>query len=169
VTKFWNATAELMGEGEGASSKSNSRYLTDFEELSLLGMLMADPSLDSSLPRGPSFGDINLIDKGFILYVNGTYAGFTVSLLLLSCDELSAGEGGFGHVVLCKNKLDGRRYAMKKILLKDKTLSQNNKILRLHHHLYSMLAVKGIEECVNFSEANDVCRAIQSPILFNCV
>jgi len=50
VTKFWNATAELMGEGEVASSKSNSRYLTDFEELSLLGMLMADPSLDSSLP-----------------------------------------------------------------------------------------------------------------------
>jgi hypothetical protein len=39
-----------MGEGEGASSKSNSRYLTDFEELSLLGMFMADPSLDSSLP-----------------------------------------------------------------------------------------------------------------------
>jgi serine/threonine protein kinase len=115
VTKFWNATAELMGEGEGASSKSNSRYLTDFEELSLLG------------------------------------------------------EGGFGHVVLCKNKLDGRRYAMKKILLKDKTLSQNNKILRLRHHLYSMLAVNGIEECVNISEANDVCRAIQSPIVFNCV
>jgi hypothetical protein len=48
-------------------------------------------------------------------------------------------------VVLCKNKLDGRRYAMKKILLKDKTLSQNNKILRLRHHLYSMLAVKGID------------------------
>jgi serine/threonine protein kinase len=100
--------------------------------------------------------------------VNGTYAGFTVSLLYLLCDELSAGEGGFGHVVLCKNKLDGRRYAMKKILLKDKTLSQNNKILRLRHHLYSMLAVKEIE-CVDFSEANDVCRAIQSPIVFNCV
>ncbi len=101
--------------------------------------------------------------------MNGTYAGFTVSLLLLLCDELSAGEGGFGHVVLCKNKLDGRRYAMKKILLKDKTLSQNNKILRLRHHLYSMLAVNGIEECVNIFEANDVCRAIQSPIVFNCV
>lgn len=40
------------------------------------------------------------------------------------------GEGGFGHVVLCVNKLDGRRYAMKKIRLKVKTLSQNNKILR---------------------------------------
>lgn len=41
-----------------------------------------------------------------------------------------SGEGGFGHVVLCVNKLDGRRYAMKKIRLKAKTLSQNNKILR---------------------------------------
>lgn len=33
-------------------------------------------------------------------------------------------------MVLCVNKLDGRRYAMKKIRLKAKTLSQNNKILR---------------------------------------
>jgi len=44
-----------------------------------------------------------------------------------------AGEGGFGHVVLCVNKLDGRRYAMKKIRLKVNTLSQNNKILRFVH------------------------------------
>jgi hypothetical protein len=36
-------------------------------------------------------------------------------------------------VVLCANKLDGRRYAMKKIHLKVKTLSQNNKILRFVH------------------------------------
>lgn len=40
------------------------------------------------------------------------------------------GTGGFGHVVLCKNKLDGRHYAMKKIRLKDESLSVNNKILR---------------------------------------
>lgn len=40
------------------------------------------------------------------------------------------GTGGFGHVVLCKNKLDGRHYAMKKIRLKDKSLSVNDKILR---------------------------------------
>lgn len=36
-------------------------------------------------------------------------------------------------MVLCVNKLDGRRYAMKKIRLKVKTLSQNNKILRFVH------------------------------------
>ncbi|CAN4120986.1 unnamed protein product [Withania somnifera] len=40
------------------------------------------------------------------------------------------GQGGFGHVVLCKNKLDGRQYAVKKIRLKDKILPLNDRILR---------------------------------------
>lgn len=40
------------------------------------------------------------------------------------------GQGGFGHVVLCKNKLDGRQYAMKKIRLKDKILPLNDRIVR---------------------------------------
>ncbi|PKI74217.1 hypothetical protein CRG98_005455, partial [Punica granatum] len=40
------------------------------------------------------------------------------------------GHGGFGHVVLCKNKLDGRQYAVKKIRLKDKSLPLNDRILR---------------------------------------
>ncbi|XP_027910011.1 eIF-2-alpha kinase GCN2 isoform X1 [Vigna unguiculata] len=38
------------------------------------------------------------------------------------------GHGGFGHVVLCKNKLDGRHYAVKKIRLKDKSMP--DRILR---------------------------------------
>ncbi|CAI9778226.1 unnamed protein product [Fraxinus pennsylvanica] len=42
----------------------------------------------------------------------------------------SLGHGGFGHVVLCKNKLDGRQYAVKKIRLKDKSLPVNDRILR---------------------------------------
>ncbi|GAV69857.1 Pkinase domain-containing protein/RWD domain-containing protein/HGTP_anticodon2 domain-containing protein/tRNA-synt_His domain-containing protein [Cephalotus follicularis] len=42
----------------------------------------------------------------------------------------SLGHGGFGHVVLCKNKLDGRQYAVKKIRLKDKILPVNDRILR---------------------------------------
>lgn len=42
----------------------------------------------------------------------------------------SLGHGGFGHVVLCKNKLDGRHYAVKKIRLKDKDIHVNEKILR---------------------------------------
>lgn len=54
-------------------------------------------------------------------------------LITLEWWFVMAGEGGFGHVVLCVNKLDGRRYAMKKIRLKVKTLSQNNKILRYVH------------------------------------
>ncbi|XP_074281489.1 eIF-2-alpha kinase GCN2 [Silene latifolia] len=40
------------------------------------------------------------------------------------------GQGGFGHVVLCKNKLDGRQYAVKMILLKDKSPPVNDRILR---------------------------------------
>ncbi|KAL3680389.1 hypothetical protein R1sor_023345 [Riccia sorocarpa] len=59
-------------------------------------------------------------------------------------EEISLlGKGGFGHVVLCMNKLDGRRYAMKKIKLKHKSPVQNDKILRevatlsslQHHHV----------------------------------
>ncbi|KAL0910004.1 hypothetical protein M5K25_020925 [Dendrobium thyrsiflorum] len=42
----------------------------------------------------------------------------------------SLGRGGFGHVVLCKNKLDGRHYAVKKIRLKDRNPHVNEKILR---------------------------------------
>ncbi|KAK4375064.1 hypothetical protein RND71_005741 [Anisodus tanguticus] len=44
------------------------------------------------------------------------------------------GQGGFGHVVLCKNKLDGRQYAMKKIRLKEKILPLNDRILRLDQY-----------------------------------
>ncbi|KAJ7570217.1 hypothetical protein O6H91_01G110500 [Diphasiastrum complanatum] len=75
VSSFWNASFDLLGEGKNASAW-NSRYLTDFEELSLLG------------------------------------------------------KGGFGHVVLCMNKLDGRQYAVKKIRLKDNNPSIDKKILR---------------------------------------
>ncbi|KAM4106014.1 hypothetical protein ACB094_04G035100 [Castanea mollissima] len=51
------------------------------------------------------------------------------SRFLNDFEELkSLGHGGFGHVVLCKNKLDGRQYAVKKIRLKDKSLP--DRILR---------------------------------------
>jgi len=39
-------------------------------------------------------------------------------------------------VVLCKNKLDGRHYAVKKIRLKDKDLHVNEKILRCEFLFY---------------------------------
>ncbi|KAF5733896.1 Kinase family protein isoform 2 [Tripterygium wilfordii] len=66
------------------------------------------------------------------------------SRYLSDFEELhSLGHGGFGHVVLCKNKLDGRQYAVKKIRLKDKNLPVNERILRevatlsrlQHHHV----------------------------------
>lgn len=60
-----------------------------------------------------------LID--FVLYQNFRSGAFLL---------LSAGHGGFGHVVLCKNKLDGRHYAVKKIRLKDKSPPLNDRILR---------------------------------------
>lgn len=53
------------------------------------------------------------------------------SRYLTDFEELSSlGHGGFGHVALCKNKLDGRQYAMKKIRLKDKSPQVNDRILR---------------------------------------
>ncbi|GMH19767.1 hypothetical protein Nepgr_021608 [Nepenthes gracilis] len=46
-------------------------------------------------------------------------------------DEMqSLGHGGFGHVVLCRNKLDGRHYAVKKIRLKDNSPPVDDRILR---------------------------------------
>lgn len=45
-------------------------------------------------------------------------------------EQKPLGHGGFGHVVLCKNKLDGRQYAVKKIRLKDQGPPVNDRILR---------------------------------------
>ncbi|OVA04586.1 Protein kinase domain [Macleaya cordata] len=64
------------------------------------------------------------------------FGGQTISSLpssryLSDFEELcSLGHGGFGHVALCKNKLDGRQYAVKKIRLKDKSKPVNDRILR---------------------------------------
>ncbi|CAK7322614.1 unnamed protein product [Dovyalis caffra] len=63
--------------------------------------------------------------------LGGASASLPSSRYLNDFEELQPlGHGGFGHVVLCKNKLDGRQYAMKKIRLKDKTLPVNDRILR---------------------------------------
>ncbi|GMJ08489.1 GENERAL CONTROL NON-DEPRESSIBLE 2, ARABIDOPSIS THALIANA GENERAL CONTROL NON-DEPRESSIBLE 2 [Hibiscus trionum] len=62
---------------------------------------------------------------------SGPSASLPSSRYLSDFEELqSLGQGGFGHVVLCKNKLDGRQYAVKKIRLKDKNLPLNDRILR---------------------------------------
>ncbi|ONK57837.1 uncharacterized protein A4U43_C09F4700 [Asparagus officinalis] len=70
----------------------------------------------------------------------------------------SLGRGGFGHVVLCKNKLDGRQYAVKKIRLKDKDVHVNEKILRevatlsrlQHQHVVRYYQAWFETECGNY-------------------
>eukprot|EP00850_Spirogloea_muscicola_P010860 SM000065S20209 [mRNA] locus=s65:314038:324123:+ [translate_table: standard] len=75
VSRFWTAKPESL-QGDTRSPTASSRYLSDFEEISLLG------------------------------------------------------RGGFGSVLLCINKLDGRKYAVKKIPLKEKSPHLSSKILR---------------------------------------
>jgi len=55
---------------------------------------------------------------------------------------METGHGGFGHVVLCKNKLDGRQYAVKMIRLKDKSPPVNDRILRYD----IFLAISGVDK-----------------------
>ncbi|XP_048233579.1 eIF-2-alpha kinase GCN2 isoform X3 [Ricinus communis] len=63
--------------------------------------------------------------------LGGSNTSLPNSRYLNDFEELQPlGHGGFGHVVLCKNKLDGRQYAVKKIRLKDKSLPVNDRILR---------------------------------------
>ncbi|KAL6650949.1 hypothetical protein ACP70R_009874 [Stipagrostis hirtigluma subsp. patula] len=70
-----SSECSLFWRADNSSSRPNSRYLNDFEELRSLG------------------------------------------------------QGGFGRVALCRNKLDGRQYAVKKIRLKDRSPQVNEKIL----------------------------------------
>ncbi|XP_021721682.1 eIF-2-alpha kinase GCN2-like isoform X1 [Chenopodium quinoa] len=63
--------------------------------------------------------------------IGGQDSSLPNSRYLNDFEELqSLGHGGFGHVVLCKNKLDGRQYALKMIRLKDKSPPVNDRILR---------------------------------------
>ncbi|KAJ8774874.1 hypothetical protein K2173_018133 [Erythroxylum novogranatense] len=65
------------------------------------------------------------------LDLGGSSTSSPSSRYLNDFEELrSIGQGGFGHVVLCKNKLDGRHYAVKKVRLKDKNLPVDDRILR---------------------------------------
>jgi serine/threonine protein kinase len=80
----------LFWRADNSSSRPNSRYLNDFEELRSLG------------------------------------------------------QGGFGRVALCKNKLDGRQYAVKKIRLKDRSPQVNEKILRFVYIQLSSICQKRV-------------------------
>lgn len=115
ISHFWRTVSDSRGQ-QHTSPTLSSRYLNDFEELQ---------------PLGESSFDLNCIQVlGSILFKEFTY--FHLELLFHSysfcCDML--GHGGFGHVVLCKNKLDGRQYAVKKIRLKDKSQPLDDRILR---------------------------------------
>ncbi|KAJ0977299.1 hypothetical protein J5N97_012773 [Dioscorea zingiberensis] len=74
-------------------------------------------------------GDLELSSDGASSHANSRY--------LSDFEEInSLGHGGFGHVVLCKNKLDGRLYAVKMIRLQDKSPHVNDKILRTRKAWY---------------------------------
>ncbi|KAL6528004.1 hypothetical protein OROHE_014954 [Orobanche hederae] len=73
--------------------------------------------------------------------LGGESSSIPNSRYLMDFEELQPlGHGGFGHVVLCKNKLDGRQYAVKKIRIKDKSLPVNDRILRGSSHSCSVAA-----------------------------
>jgi hypothetical protein len=40
---FWSANPELLGNENDSSSTTSSRYMNDFEEISLLGRYVLDP------------------------------------------------------------------------------------------------------------------------------
>ncbi|KAI4302752.1 hypothetical protein MLD38_038463 [Melastoma candidum] len=112
-------------------------------ELCKLGIL-SDWAQDLALKPPSLF--VSAFDNAFERYVKSTKVSqfwratayteqpggsLPSSRYLSDFEELqSLGRGGFGHVVLCKNKLDGRQYAVKKIRLRDKILPLNNRILR---------------------------------------
>lgn len=64
--------------------------------------------------------------------------------------HMETGHGGFGHVVLCKNKLDGRQYALKMIRLKDKSPPVNDRILRYHVIYQNMFCFHESLPCFQF-------------------
>ncbi|XP_057765588.1 eIF-2-alpha kinase GCN2-like [Salvia miltiorrhiza] len=85
----------------------------------------------------------------------------------------SNGHGGFGHVVLCKNKLDGRHYAVKKIRLKDKILPVNDRILRevatlsrlQHQHVVRYYQVDSILSACGDAFEHEVTRRMRNEFM----
>ncbi|KAI8010263.1 eIF-2-alpha kinase GCN2 [Camellia lanceoleosa] len=90
-----------------------------------------DQTFDHVFKRQMISSKISLFWKFTSDYGGQNTSSIPTSRYLNDFEELqSLGRGGFGHVVLCKNKLDGRQYAVKKILLKDKSPPVDDRILR---------------------------------------
>lgn len=86
---------------------------------------------DHAFAHHMNFSRISQFLKATSNYTGDNRSSFLKSRYLNDFEEIhSLGRGGFGHVVLCKNKLDGRHYAVKKIRLKDRNPHVNEKILR---------------------------------------
>ncbi|XP_055836159.1 eIF-2-alpha kinase GCN2 isoform X3 [Solanum dulcamara] len=124
LSQFWKASSAF--EGQNSSPPQNSRYLNDFEELQ---PLVKGDSRKDGIGICVSRTNKIRVEQGELAKLDKVGMGIGACIDVL--DRLMLpGQGGFGHVVLCKNKLDGRQYAMKKIRLKDKILPLNDRIVR---------------------------------------
>ncbi|XP_022761656.1 eIF-2-alpha kinase GCN2 isoform X2 [Durio zibethinus] len=130
----------LACASKGPLTDALPQMITELYNLDMISERVRDLAFKSALAFNKTF------DHAFRLHMvsskvsefwkpasdlGGPSSSLPSSRYLNDFEELqSLGHGGFGHVVLCKNKLDGRQYAVKKIRLKDKNLPVNDRILR---------------------------------------
>ncbi|KAL0382836.1 UNVERIFIED_CONTAM: eIF-2-alpha kinase GCN2 [Sesamum calycinum] len=138
ITHFWKTASDFGGQ---SSSFPSSRYLNDFDELQAIEktkvkFMCIKHFVTKIWSIAYFFGIKVAVDNMGPLYPMGsmlfTYLSKEKEKLKGQHSVCMQCHGGFGHVVLCKNKLDGRHYAVKKIRLKDKSLPVDDRILRYY-------------------------------------
>ncbi|KAG4125967.1 hypothetical protein ERO13_D10G129301v2 [Gossypium hirsutum] len=130
----------LACASKGPLTDALPQIITELYNLGMFSEWVRDLALKSSLTFNKTFDHAfhqHMVSSKVSEFwkptsdLGGPSASLPNSRYLSDFEELQPlGHGGFGHVVLCKNKLDGRQYAVKKIRLKDKNLPVNDRILR---------------------------------------
>ncbi|KAH1047144.1 hypothetical protein J1N35_037928 [Gossypium stocksii] len=130
----------LACASKGPLTDALPQIITELYNLGMFSEWVRDLALKSSLTFNKTFDHAfhqHMVSSKVSEFwkptsdLGGPSASLPNSRYLSDFEELQPlGHGGFGHVVLCKNKLDGRQYAVKKIRLKDKNLPINDRILR---------------------------------------